>query len=102
MTLQPSSSQMPFTRRQLGLQFLDLTDCVSLEDSGLKMIVETCPQLMYLFLRRCVNVTGKCCSNQKRVVVLRALSVSHPPDYKSKVETRCTYRSRSRRRHYQG
>ena len=48
-------------RRQLNLQFLDLTDCASLEDSGLKMIVESCPQLFYLFLRRCVNVTGEFC-----------------------------------------
>ena len=57
MTLQPNSAG-PFCRRQLGLTCLDLTDCVSVEDSGLKMIVETCPQLQYLFLRRCVNITG--------------------------------------------
>ena len=50
--------QMLF-KRQLNLQFLDLTDCLSLEDTGLKMIVEACPQLLYLFLRRCTNVTGK-------------------------------------------
>ena len=56
MTLQPNPA--PFCRRQLGLTSLDLTDCVSVEDSGLKMIVETCPQLQYLFLRRCVNLTG--------------------------------------------
>ena len=59
MTLQPSGQQQPqFSRRQLGLTWLDLTDCVSVEDSGLKMIVEACPQLQYLFLRRCVNITG--------------------------------------------
>ena len=46
-------------RRQLRLQFLDLTDCASLEDAGLKRVVESCPQLLYLFLRRCVNVTGR-------------------------------------------
>ena len=57
MTLQPNGAA-PFCRRQLGLTCLDLTDCVSVEDSGLKMIVETCPQLQYLFLRRCVNLTG--------------------------------------------
>jgi F-box/leucine-rich repeat protein 7 len=38
---------------------LDLTDCASLEDSGLKMVVENCPQLIYLFLRRCSGITGK-------------------------------------------
>ena len=59
MTLQPpAGQQQPFQRRQLGLTWLDLTDCVSVEDSGLKMIVEACPQLQYLFLRRCVNITG--------------------------------------------
>ena len=46
-------------RRLLNLQFLDLTDCTSLEDSGLKMIVECCPQLLYLFMRRCSTITGK-------------------------------------------
>ena len=46
-------------RRVLNLQYLDLTDCASLEDSGLKMVVENCPQLIYLFLRRCSAITGK-------------------------------------------
>ena len=46
-------------RRLLNLQYLDLTDCTSLEDSGLKMIVESCPQLLYLFMRRCSAITGK-------------------------------------------
>ena len=45
-------------RRLLNLQYLDLTDCASLEDSGLKMVVENCPQLIYLFLRRCSAITG--------------------------------------------
>ena len=47
------------SRRLLNLQFLDLTDCASLEDSGLKMIVESCPQLLYQIMRRCSNITGK-------------------------------------------
>ena len=45
-------------RRLDHLQYLDLTDCISLEDTGLKMVVETCPQLLYLFLRRCTSITG--------------------------------------------
>ncbi|TRY69163.1 hypothetical protein TCAL_13793 [Tigriopus californicus] len=49
--------QQHLLRRSLNLQYLDLTDCTSMEDSGLKMIVETCPQLLYLFLRRCQNIT---------------------------------------------
>ena len=47
------------TKRLLNLQFLDLTDCCSLEDSGLKIVVENCPQLLYLFMRRCSNISGK-------------------------------------------
>ena len=45
-------------RRLDHLQYLDLTDCTSLGDAGLKMVVETCPQLFYLFLRRCTNISG--------------------------------------------
>ena len=45
-------------RRLENLQYLDLTDCASLEDTGLKMVVETCPQLLYLFLRRCTAISG--------------------------------------------
>ena len=52
-------------RRLLNLQYLDLTDCTSLEDSGLKMIVECCPQLLYLFLRRCTTISGKKNENTK-------------------------------------
>ncbi len=59
----PSPSSGPQFRRLLpNLQFLDLTDCVSLEDSGVKMVVETCPQLLYLFMRRCSNITGGFCT----------------------------------------
>ena len=43
----------------LQLQYLDLTDCVSLEDTGIQMIVRSCAQLTCLYLRRCVHITGK-------------------------------------------
>ncbi len=52
-----TASTLPL-RRLDHLQYLDLTDCASLEDAGLKMVVETCPQLLYLFLRRCTAITG--------------------------------------------
>lgn len=55
----PGVSRKPTLRRLEHLQYLDLTDCLSLEDAGLKMVVETCPQLLYLFLRRCTSVTGE-------------------------------------------
>eukprot|EP00096_Caligus_rogercresseyi_P014950 TRINITY_DN7405_c0_g1_i1.p1 TRINITY_DN7405_c0_g1~~TRINITY_DN7405_c0_g1_i1.p1 ORF type:complete len:571 (-),score=155.81 TRINITY_DN7405_c0_g1_i1:122-1834(-) len=75
-TLSPNFPPQP-QRRQLNIQYLDLSDCVSLEDSGLKMIVESCPQLMYLFLRRCSNITDvgiKAVSSY--CLCLRELSIS--------------------------
>uniref|UniRef100_A0A336K2Q1 CSON012005 protein n=1 Tax=Culicoides sonorensis TaxID=179676 RepID=A0A336K2Q1_CULSO len=42
---------------KLQLQYLDLTDCVSLNDTGLKVVVKNCPLLVYLYLRRCVQIT---------------------------------------------
>ncbi|XP_032790547.2 LOW QUALITY PROTEIN: F-box/LRR-repeat protein 7 [Daphnia magna] len=41
----------------LQLQYIDLTDCVSLEDSGIQMIVRSCAQLTCIYLRRCVHIT---------------------------------------------
>ncbi|XP_011191999.1 F-box/LRR-repeat protein 7 [Zeugodacus cucurbitae] len=43
--------------RRLLLQYLDLTDCVVLDDVGLKIVVKNCPQLVYLYLRRCIKIT---------------------------------------------
>lgn len=55
-----SNDISPNARPQLylQLQYLDLTDCVSLEDSGVQMIVRSCAQLTCLYLRRCVHITG--------------------------------------------
>ncbi|CAH1103349.1 unnamed protein product [Psylliodes chrysocephalus] len=43
--------------RRLQLQYLDLSDCVALQDSGLLVIVRNSPLLAYLYLRRCVQIT---------------------------------------------
>lgn len=62
---------------QLYLQYVDLTDCQALEDSGLKALARACPQLTHLFLRRCVRLTDaalKCVASY--CVVLRELSIS--------------------------
>ncbi|KAF4531428.1 hypothetical protein B566_EDAN004196 [Ephemera danica] len=53
--------------RQLSLQYLDLTDCVGLGDLGLQTVVQTCPQLCFLYLRRCVLLTVKICNNAAQV-----------------------------------
>uniref|UniRef100_T1JF58 F-box domain-containing protein n=1 Tax=Strigamia maritima TaxID=126957 RepID=T1JF58_STRMM len=45
------------TTHQLQIKYLDLTDCHSLSDNNLKIIVRTCPQLQSLYLRRCLNLT---------------------------------------------
>lgn len=44
---------------RLCLQYLDLTDCQLVDDANLCVIVSNCPQLAYLYLRRCTKITGK-------------------------------------------
>lgn len=55
--------------RRLLLQYLDLTDCASIQDSGLKIIVRNCPLLVYLYLRRCVQITGLCSMLNKKYLL---------------------------------
>lgn len=59
LTQQGTVEPEPLHSRQLYLQYLDMTDCYALEDQGLKVIVKNCPQLLHLYLRRCINITGK-------------------------------------------
>ena len=49
----------PAPSRSLNLRHLELTDCTRLMDEGLHVVVRNAPHLQQLFLRRCVNVTGK-------------------------------------------
>ncbi|XP_013790282.1 F-box/LRR-repeat protein 7-like [Limulus polyphemus] len=68
---------LPVCVRQLYLQYVDLTDCQALEDSGLKAFVRNCPQLTHLFLRRCVQLTDVAVKYiASYCVMLRELSVS--------------------------
>lgn len=41
------------------LQYLDLADCVKISDPSLAVIAGSAPNLLQLYLRRCVNITGK-------------------------------------------
>ncbi|XP_037948596.1 F-box/LRR-repeat protein 7 [Teleopsis dalmanni] len=63
--------------RRLLLQYLDLTDCIAIDDVGLKIVVKNCPQLIYLYLRRCIQITD---AGLKYVpsfcIALKELSVS--------------------------
>ena len=43
---------------RLPLTYLDMSDCVRLDDLSLRLVVESCPQLQFLFLRRCSLITG--------------------------------------------
>ena len=54
-----SSEALAGADRQLSLQYVDLTDCHSLTDAGLKVIVHNCPQLQHLYMRRCDQLTGE-------------------------------------------
>ena len=43
----------------LPLQFLDMSDCSRLDDTSLRLVVESCPQLQFLYLRRCTQISGQ-------------------------------------------
>lgn len=43
--------------RRLQLQYLDFTDCSAMQDSGLRVIVNNCPLLTHMYLRRCHQIT---------------------------------------------
>ena len=45
-------------RAGLQLQYLDVSDCPAVDDTSVRLAVENCTQLQYLFLRRCTNITG--------------------------------------------
>ena len=47
---------MPLT---LNLQWVDLSDCGRLNDAGLHLMAKNSPHLKHLYLRRCINITGK-------------------------------------------
>lgn len=65
------------TPRKLLLQYVDLTDCASINDAGLKTIVKNCPLLIYLYLRRCIQITDAGVKLlPKFCIALKELSVS--------------------------
>ena len=45
-------------RPSLPLQYLDLSDCNAVDDTSVRLAVENCTQLQYLFIRRCTALTG--------------------------------------------
>jgi hypothetical protein len=51
VTASPTSPHLP-------LQLLDMSDCARLDDTSLRLVVESCPQLQFLYLRRCTQISG--------------------------------------------
>ncbi|GBP66154.1 hypothetical protein EVAR_83934_1 [Eumeta japonica] len=58
------------------LEYVDLTDCVSVTDAGLCALLHTCPSLQYLYLRRCTLVTDAGVRWIPSYCALKELSVS--------------------------
>ncbi|XP_001344855.1 F-box/LRR-repeat protein 7 [Danio rerio] len=59
LTEEGSVQHTPLHGQQIGLRYLNMTDCVSLEDKGLKTIAIHCPRLTHLYLRRCIRITDE-------------------------------------------
>nr|XP_055038359.1 F-box/LRR-repeat protein 7-like [Misgurnus anguillicaudatus] len=59
LTEESSLQLTPLHGQQICLRYLDMTDCVSLEDKGLRTIAFHCPRLTHLYLRRCSRLTDE-------------------------------------------
>ena len=64
----PAARQRP----GLQLQYLDVSDCPAVDDTSVRLAVENCTQLLYLFLRRCTNITG-----EDRISWVRSCCIRH-------------------------
>ena len=53
-----SSINIVRKQSQLSLVHLDMSECSSLDDTGLHMIVLNCQLMTHLYLRKCSNITG--------------------------------------------
>nr|XP_040022524.1 F-box/LRR-repeat protein 7-like isoform X6 [Gasterosteus aculeatus aculeatus] len=69
LTQEASLQLSPLHGQQISIHYLDMTDCFSLEDEGLRTIASHCPRLTHLYLRRCTRLTDE---------ALRHLSVHCP------------------------
>ncbi|XP_028825612.1 F-box/LRR-repeat protein 7-like isoform X3 [Denticeps clupeoides] len=49
----------PLHGQAVSIRYLDLTDCSSLQDEGLRAIAAHCPHLTHLYLRRCQRLTDE-------------------------------------------
>ncbi|XP_067341867.1 uncharacterized protein [Channa argus] len=59
LTQEASLQLSPLHGQQISIHYLDMTDCFSLEDEGLRTIAYHCPRLTHLYLRRCTRLTDE-------------------------------------------
>lgn len=59
LTPEASLQLSPLHGQQISIHFLDMSDCFSLEDEGLRTIASHCPRLTHLYLRRCSRLTDE-------------------------------------------
>ncbi|CAL8321624.1 unnamed protein product [Boreogadus saida] len=59
LTEEASLQLAPVHGQQISISFLDMSDCLSLEDEGLRIIASHCPRLTHLYLRRCPRLTDE-------------------------------------------
>lgn len=59
LTQEASLQLSPLHGQQISIHYLDMTDCFSLEDEGLRTIASHCPRLTHLYLRRCIRLTDE-------------------------------------------
>jgi len=52
-----SSINLGNSKRLISLSHLDLSECSSLDDTGLAMTVTNCPRITHLYLRKCVQIS---------------------------------------------
>ncbi|XP_030625860.1 F-box/LRR-repeat protein 7 [Chanos chanos] len=57
LTQEATLQLSPLHGQQISIRYLDMTDCFSLEDEGLRTIAAHCPRLTHLYLRRCAYLT---------------------------------------------
>ncbi|XP_012676765.1 F-box/LRR-repeat protein 7-like isoform X6 [Clupea harengus] len=55
----PMTPLSPQHCQQIAIRYLDMTDCFSLEDEGVRTIASHCPRLTHLYLRRCQRLTDE-------------------------------------------
>ncbi|XP_072019801.1 uncharacterized protein [Amphiura filiformis] len=74
-TAPPFAESAP--RQTITLRHLDMTDCISLDDNGLRTIAMNCPALVNIYLRRCIQISDIGVQNlTNECMMLKEVSIS--------------------------